>query len=466
VTAVADGTAVVAGAGPPTGPLVSAAPAPTAPGRLPPYGLLGDPQTRLLAGPPPVQGAESLGAHLARLGPLPLPARGADVVALVGASGLAGRGGGEFPVARKLAAAAAAASADGAPALVVANCSEGEPASRKDRTLVEHRPQLVLDGADVAARAVGAPEVVVYLHATRPVTRGALAAAVAARAGRSPVTYRMVEAPDAYVAGESSAVVRVVEGGGALPSRRRLPVAVSGVHGRPTVVSNAESLAHLALLARFGAPWFTLAGSPEAPGSSLLTLAGAVARPGAVVEVLAPVPLGDVLRGAGGLDAAPPAVLVGGYAGRWIPGEAAFELPVDRAAWRRAELGLGCGLVAPLPATACGLATTLALLGYLASQSAGQCGPCVLGLPSLARDLARVVEGSATRGDLRRLAHTAVDLRGRGDCGHPDGAITLLESALEVFAEDAARHVRGRPCGGRHEGWFPLGGPAPLRSVS
>ncbi|HUY21587.1 MAG TPA: NADH-ubiquinone oxidoreductase-F iron-sulfur binding region domain-containing protein [Acidimicrobiales bacterium] len=442
---------------------VSAAPDPAAAVARPAFGTLGDPQTRLLAGPGPARGAETLRAHLDRLGPLPLPARRADLLELVRASRLAGRGGGEFPVARKLAAAAGA----GGDPLVVVNGSEGEPASRKDRTLLEHRPHLVLDGAALAAHAVGASTVVVYLHASRPTTWSAVARALDERRagpGDGAVSFHVASAPDAYVAGESSAVVNVLEGGGPLPRRHPNPVAVCGVHGRPTVVSNAETLGHLALLGRFGPGWFTMAGSPDAPGSTLLTLAGGVRAPGLVVEVLEPVRLGDVLRVHGGVDGAPGAVLIGGYGGRWIGGEAAFDAPLDRGALRRAEVGLGCGIVAPLPPRSCGLATTLVLLDYLAGQSAGQCGPCVLGLPALADELAAIVDGCATKGDVRRLTSKALGLRGRGDCSHPDGAIALLESALDVFADDAARHARGRHCGGSHDdGWFPVAeGPRPV----
>jgi NADH:ubiquinone oxidoreductase subunit F (NADH-binding) len=223
------------------------------------------------------------------------------------------------------------------------------------------------------------------------------------------------------------------------------------------VVSNVESVSHLALLARFGVEWFVAAGSGDAPGSTLVTLAGGVKDPGLVVEILSPVLLDDILRIHGGIDTPPPAVLIGGYGGRWVGGEAACAAPLDRAVLRHAESGLGCGLIAPLPLRSCGLATTVRLLDYLASQSAGQCGPCVLGLPMLANELANIVDGTGSRGDIRRLARKATALRGRGDCAHPDGAVTLLESALEVFGDDAIRHARGLRCDGDQDpGWFPL----------
>jgi NADH:ubiquinone oxidoreductase subunit F (NADH-binding) len=427
--------------------------------------LAGDPAARLLAGPPAEAGEESLIDHLHRLGPLDpgpaTPGGSARLRELVRSSGLLGRGGGEFPVARKLDTAAAA---PGTP-IVVVNGSEGEPASRKDRTLLELRPQLVLDGAAVAAAATGADEIVVYLHAERLRSWHTVRHALAARrrAGLAEPPVRVVAALGRYVAGESSAVVSAVEGGNALPRRRTQPVAASGVHGRPTVVSNVESVAHLALLARFGPAWFREAGTPASPGSTLVTLGGGVAVPGLVAEVLAPVSGGELLLALGGLDDVPPAVLVGGYAGTWLPGESFCASALDRATLGAAGAGLGCGLIAPLPRGACGLRVTLRLLEYLAGESAGQCGPCVYGLPALAVELERIAAGRASRRDAKRLFRQAVSVAGKGACGHPDGAVRLLESALDVFAADVTAHVRGRPCAGAELGWFPVDGVGGIR---
>lgn len=414
---------------------------------------LGTTGGRLLAGPGPDGGPEPLAAHLARLGPLPaLPA--ARIIELSEASGLQGRGGGEFPIARKLAAA------DGGLGVVVANGSEGEPASRKDRLLVEHRPHLVLDGLALAAAATGATDAVVYLHAGRARSRAVLEHALAERRAfaMDPDPVLVATAPERFVAGESSAVVSFLEARDARPRRSPTPAAVRGVHGRPTVVSNVETLAHLALLARFGSEWFRQAGTPGAPGSSLLTLAGATTAPGSVVEVLRPVTLGSVLEAAGGLAAPPPAVLLGGYGGSWISGVAAWDAPLDRAALRALGVGLGCGLVAPLAPGACGLAVTARLLSYLASQSAGQCGCCVHGLATIADVFSTVAAGEATRADVRRLHVAARSIQGAGGCAHPDGAAALVESALTVFGDEVAAHLRRRPrCGGVEPsgGWFP-----------
>jgi NADH:ubiquinone oxidoreductase subunit F (NADH-binding) len=417
-------------------------------------GVLGTAGTRLLAGPP--QSRETLADHCERLGALRLPytdtAREA-VLNTVAASGLVGRGGGEFPLVGKL---TAALRASGVP-IVVVNGSESEPASGKDALLLRYRPHLVLDGATLAATTVGAHQIVVYLHEGSGPTYASVMEAVRERSHFPGMPGIVVTTcASGFVAGESSAIVSVLSGGAPVPRRRSSPAAVSGIHGRPTVVSNVETLAHLGLIGRFGADWFRGAGSVNAPGSTLLTLAGDVASPGLVVEVTVPVSVGTVLVDHGGLVRPPHAMLIGGYGGRWISGEAAWNAPVDRAQLRRAGVSLGCGLIAPLAAGSCGLEVTARLLDYLAAQSAGQCGSCLFGLPRLAVDLRVIVDGRATRRDVRRAHELAHSIARRGACAHPDGAVALLESALEVFSVDLRHHLRGLPCGRGVAGWFPV----------
>jgi len=234
-------------------------------------------------------------------------------------------------------------------------------------------------------------------------------------------------------------------------------VATCGAGGRPTVVSNTETFAHLGLIGRFGSDFFREAGSPRSPGSTLVTLGGGVAVPGLVVEIVEPIPFGQLLEGRGQLDDVPEAVLVGGYSGRWVSGQGIWEMPVDRAALKAAGLGLGCGLVAPLPSRACGLAVTRRILRWLAGETSGQCGSCVFGLANLDLGLADLLSGHSGRRGPSHLFRLSVELEGRGGCAHPDGAIGFLQSALAVFSADAERHARGKPCPrSRDGGWFPL----------
>ncbi|NNN10198.1 MAG: proton-conducting membrane transporter [Acidimicrobiaceae bacterium] len=415
--------------------------------------LAGETGARLLAGPPAREGRESLESHRARLGSVnfedldPVQLR-----ATVRESGLLGRGGGGFPTATKF---DVAAQSPGTPIIVV-NASEGEPASRKDQTLLELRPHVVLDGAQFAAAAVRAADIVIYTHATHAAANESLRAALAEREPSS-VRIRLVNAPDTYIAGETSAVVSYLDGRGAIPSRGVIPAARVGIGQRPTIVNNVETLAHLALIARRGAAWFAEVGAPEAPGSSLLTLVGAVREPGLVVEVVGPTTLGEVLEVYGGLRAAPRAVLLGGYEGSWIPGEDAWRTPVERHRLARLGISLGCGVVAVIGEEMCGLAQTARLVAWLASQSAGQCGPCIFGLPSLSEQFDAVVAGRARKSDVRKLRELATSVRGRGACGHPTGVVTLVESALDTFTSELKNHLRGEVCAAvSGAGGFPL----------
>jgi NADH:ubiquinone oxidoreductase subunit F (NADH-binding) len=363
------------------------------------------------------------------------------LVAELRRAGIGGRGGAGFPFGQKLESVARARRRP----VVVVNVAESEPAARKDAVLSTLAPHLVLDGAEVSARLVGAREVVVWTHGRDGAVPSAFRTALRERR-RGRGMFRVVEGPDRYVAGESTAVVRFLSGGPAKPTTSPPRVSDRGVDGRPTLLSNAETFAHVALVARHGAGWFREVGTAEEPGTLLLTLAGAVARPG-VVEVAFGTPVADVVAAAGGLTEPVTAVLAGGYGGGWLPLEAVTALPVTRAAFREADGDLGVGLLAFLPARRCGVAETARLVGWLAGESAGQCGPCRHGLPAMAQAWRHLAtEGDpAAPGLLRRWSQMVV---GRGACHHPDGVARLVDSALAVFAADVDRHQHRGTCVG------------------
>lgn len=391
---------------------------------------------RLLPAGPPA----GLAAHLALHGPLPLSsACREDLLAEVGRAGLTGRGGAAFPAARKLAAVAGG----GGQPVVIVNGTEGEPASAKDKVLMTQQPHLVLDGAVVAAAIVAGSEVIVVAHRA---VREAIERAAGERSavGLDHPRIAVVTAADGFVSGEASAVVHWVASRVPAPTTTPPRLAQHGLHGRPTLVHNAETLAHLALIARHGAGWFRERGTPAEPGSLLVTVTGAVSRPG-VFEIEPGVPVADVLRLAGGPGRPLHALLVGGYFGSWVPWPAAADLPFSAAGLAAFGATPGAGLVAALPADRCGLAETARLACYLAAESAGQCGPCVFGLSAIAGELTALANcGSADRGLLRRWLG---QVEGRGACRHPDGAARLIRSGLEVFAAEADLHDGGR-CSG------------------
>jgi len=398
--------------------------------------------------------AMSLDHHLAAHGPL--PDTGPELIADVEAAGLRGRGGAGFPTATKL---AAVAERGGRPVVVV-NGSEGEPMSAKDYALLTVTPHLVLDGALAAARAVGAREILI---AARVDAGGAVAAALRERAvvrvRRTPRMTLTASAPG-YVAGEETAVLAHLEG---RPARPRVtpPLPVHrGYKGRPTVVQNVETLAHLGLIARHGPGWFREVGTAERPGTMLVTVSGAVQAPG-VYEMPAGIRIDDVLARASGATEPLRALLVGGYFGAWVAPDAP-GLALDDTVLRAHNAAVGAGVVVALGASSCPVNETARLTAYLAAESAGQCGPCVNGLAALAGVIDRFASARTAPGDGERLGRWIDMVKRRGACAHPDGVARMLETATQLFREDFEEHARRGRCERCH-GRPALVLPAPLR---
>lgn len=406
---------------------------------------------RLLAGIPSDGDALSLAEHRSLHGELPaFDSRhdGPALIELVEASGLRGRGGGGFPAGAKLHAVAGARKHGRSRPVVLVNGAEGEPASFKDRTLLQALPHLVLDGAEVAARAIGAQEVVLAVCDTAADALAGVRGALderARRPSRAPLRARLVTVPDRYLAGQESALVSHVNGGPALPTFTPPLPFERGVGGRPTFVGNVETLAHIALIARHGSDWFGELGPASQPGSALVTLSGTqLAYPG-VYEVEVGSPLPALLDAAGGLEE-PRALLVGGYCGGWVDGSLLRGVALSDEHLAPYGAALGAGVIVLLSADTCPVAELTRLTGWLAAQSAHQCGPCLFGLDAIATTVEQVMLGQAPRDAWRRLAGLGAVVRGRGACTHPDGAVRMLSSALEVFAEELADHARNGPC--------------------
>jgi NADH:ubiquinone oxidoreductase subunit F (NADH-binding) len=411
-----------------------------APGTLP----------RLLAGIP-AHGAMSLDEHLTVHGQAPLSPRRrgrrseSPLIDQVERAGLRGHGGAGFPTATKLRAVAASRKR----AVVVVNAAEGEPASLKDRTLMQTLPHLVLDGAQLAAQAVGADELIVCVCESAQASVEASTHAITERRGMSSDSARMhlTAVPGTYVAGQEAALVNHLNGGPAIPTFTPPMVFEQGVRRRPTLVANAETLAHLALIARHGPEWFRRLGTPSQPGSTLVTLSGALAHPG-VYEIEHGASLVSLIDAAGGTLANPRALLVGGYGGSWIGGEFLRGVALSDEHLAPHGASLGAGVVLLLSEDTCPVAETARVTRWLAGQSAGQCGPCVHGLDSIATSVAEVAGGLAQGNATQRIARLAGLVHRRGACGHPDGAARFVTSALDAFGPEFADHARHGPCDG------------------
>jgi NADH:ubiquinone oxidoreductase subunit F (NADH-binding) len=345
--------------------------------------------------------------------------------------GLLGRGGAAFPVARKLAAVRRGAR-------VLVNGSESEPASWKDRVLMRRYPELVVAGVALVGGALRTSRMVVAVSDAP--SAEALRAAVL-RYG-APIQVRLVE--DRFVGGEIGALINGLNQRPAVPNGVRVLPHERGLGGRPTYASNVETFAQLALLSALGPDAYGAVGTGAEPGTSLLTLHG-TERDG-VFEV----PHGLELRRLIGPHEGP--LLLGGYHGTWTT---RADLVVDRA-WLAAQgVGWGAGVVAVLPDDTCPVGELARVAGWLAGQSARQCGPCTFGLPAVAADLADMIVGEYV--DTDRLRARLGQITGRGACHHPTGAIGFVASGLTAFDADVRRHLAGRPCGRTVRGVLPLG---------
>lgn len=386
---------------------------------------------RLLAASSP-----TLAAHQSRYGDLASHKPG-RLLAELELSGLTGHGGAGFPAWRKMATAV-----EGRNPIVVANAAEGEPASSKDATLLEVSPHLVLDGLQLAAEALGAREAHLYVRVGR--AENAARKALAERRGRDRVDVKVTQASGHFLDGEESAVISALEGRVALPRDKRAPAAVAGLRSRPTLLHNVETLAHLALIARYGSAWFRQAGTAAEPGTFLATVSGDVVSP-AVVESGYGVPLPDLFAAVGGATGILQAVLIGGYHGAWVPLKAgsSTDIRISRAGLKGHGATPGAGVVIGLRADSCGLAGTAKVLNYLAAQSARQCGPCLNGLPALAATMTSLALGRASKDATVRIEALASLVERRGACHHPDGTVRLARTALQAFAPDVRAHLAG-----------------------
>ncbi len=367
----------------------------------------------------------------------------ADVIEAVRASGLLGRGGAFFPTASKWEACRKAA---GEPKYVVVNGEEGEPGIFKDRHLMEGDPHQLLEGALLAAYAIGARHVILYVHGEADRSAERLRGAVADATSAGIVGDRVLGTDFAcgveirrgaggFVLGEETALLESIEGRRAQP-RTRPPFPVeSGLWGKPTVINNVETLSAIPSIVGRGGAWFAALGTEKSPGTKVFGLSGPIARPG-VVEVRGGVTLGALLDAiAGGLTAGPSflGAVVGGPSGSIVPADL-FGVVMEP----RGQVSPGTGGIVAVPQGASVAEIVAILLGFNARESCGKCTPCREGAPRLLELVARLAREADGEARARALAET---IQLASLCGLGQAAPQSVVRALDVFP--AA--FRGRP---------------------
>ncbi|OZC89082.1 NADH-quinone oxidoreductase subunit F [Rhodococcus sp. 06-412-2C] len=378
--------------------------------------------------------SNDLSRHIDLYGARP-PADGSLVDAVV-RSGLLGHGGAAFPTGAKM------RSISGRKSVLIANGAEGEPLSSKDRVLLDRSVHLILDGIAATAAALRCSDC--YLYAPADSIADVRAAIDERRSsGWDRTAVQVLPSAAGFVSGEKSAVISAIEGGPALPRDKKNRASVAGVRERPTLVLNVETYAHIALIERLGPQWFRSRGTASEPGTMLVTYSGAVRRPG-VVEVPLGTAIEEMLTHGAGVDLrSVRAVLLGGFHGTWASRDDLIGRSMSQESLAHIGSRPGAGIVHVLGAGSCGLSATAEFARYLAGESAGQCGPCLNGLPRLADAFSRLAIGQDVDVAIGEIARYTALVDGRGACHHPDGTARLIRSAMSVFAHDVHLHRLG-----------------------
>jgi len=377
-----------------------------------------------------------------------------EVIEEVAKVRLRGRGGAGFPVAEKWEIAAAVAKA---PKVIIANAYGADPSAAGDRALLERNPHQLIEGLAIAAYAVGAERGYIYCRSNLAQALGRLQQALQQAKERGLVgegvfgthgfTISIVPAPVAFVNGEETALLAVIEGTRPMPRQRPPYPAEIGLWGLPTVINNAETLANLPPLIRDRGKEFGAVGSEKTKGTKLLTLQGRLASNG-LVEV----PFGMTLRRvidsvAGGTrqGATLKAVQVGGPIGGCLPVDL-LDTPLDYETLAEVGATVGSGSLLALDRETCMVDFARFRLTYLQNEACGRCIPGRLGTNRINGILEAIVSGLGKKGDLELLEELAAGVRESSLCGLCALATQPLLTTLKYFRDDYVAHVEEKRC--------------------
>ena len=375
------------------------------------------------------------------------------VIDEVKASGLLGRGGAYFPAGMKWESARKFPSPD---RYLVVNCEEGEPGIFKDRHLMEGMPHRMIEGALIAAYAAGVHSIYIYINAEAALSTHRMQEAVdqAAQAGiigedilgsGYNVSVTLRRGAGGYVCGEETTLLNTIEGDRREPRLRPPFPTEAGLFGRPTVINNAETLASVPVIMAHGAAAFAEIGSEKATGTKVISLSGAVERPG-VVEVPMGTTLREIVFGLGGGiigDRTISGVAVGGPSSGILP-ESMIETAIAPGMLHESGVMLGAGGVIALDENVDVLEAVRSLAKYNADESCGKCTPCREGTPRIVNALDRLLSGAGSSGDLDELRELAEVVEAASLCGLGQAAGGPINSALHFFGNELAALARSK----------------------
>src|SRR5919106_2973978 len=385
----------------------------------------------------------------------------ADLIDVVKASGLRGRGGAGFPTGVKW---SFVPQGTGKPTYAVANFDESEPGTFSNRELIEREPHQFLEGLAIATYAIGSHDAYVYCRGEflwpDMVLRQAIAEAYEAGIFGESVLGTGYEinviqhrGAGAYICGEETALLSSLEGYRGQPRLRPPFPAIEGLFAAPTVINNVETLMSVPHIVRNGGEWFAKIGPEKSPGTKLFTISGKVERPGNYE-----LPLGTPLRVL--LEDVAGGVLGGRSLKAWTPGGSSTPLltaehidtHLDYESVAAAGSLLGTGAVMVLDDTDCVVDAARRMTRFYAHESCGKCTPCREGTWWAERVLDRIARGYGREGDIPLMDEMGGNIMFRAFCALADGAASVIDSSLKHFRDEFEEHVRlGRcPLRGEH----------------
>jgi len=379
----------------------------------------------------------------------------ADIVEVVKASGLRGRGGAGFPTGMKW---GFVPRDTGKPTYVVVNFDESEPGTCNNRELVEREPHRLLEGTAIAARAIGCETAFIYVRGEylwqsivleraigEAYAAGYLGADVAGSGTRIDIVLH--RGAGAYICGEETALLNSLEGLRGQPRLRPPFPAVEGLYASPTVINNVETLMNVPDIIDRGADWFREVGTEKSPGTKMITISGKVERPGNY-EIALGTPFREVLDDLGG------GMLGGGTLKAWTPGGSStpmltadhIDTALDYESLSAAGSLLGTAAIMVMDETDCVVDCAQRMVAFYAHESCGKCTPCREGSWWATRVLARIEEGYGREVDIPLMHDVGKNTLFRAFCALADGTASVINSSLQHFDDEYEEHVRLGRC--------------------
>ena len=387
----------------------------------------------------------------------------AEVCEEILASGLRGRGGAGFPTGQKWKVALNTVSAQ---KYIICNADEGDPGAFMDRAVLEGDPFRVLEGMMIAAYAVGADKGYIYCRAEYPLALARLREAIEQMREVGLLGHNILDSlfsfdiqikqgARAFVCGEETAILASIEGGRGMPRPRPPFPAVSGLHGKPTVLNNVETLANVPVIIERGAAWLKTLGTQESAGTKVFALSGAIQNTG-LVEVPIGIPLRHILFDIGG-GALPghriKAVQIGGPSGGCIP-EDRMDVPIDYSTLQSLGAMMGSGGMVVMDERSCMVDVARYFMEFLRNESCGKCSPCREGTTRMYEILNAFTE-KPVGDELRRLERfrgilfleeLALTVKETSLCGLGQSAANPVLSTLRFFRDEYEAHILENRC--------------------